>query len=383
MPLPRTPLDLQALSDAARKALSGPPPLKLMAARGLAPLPKPADVVSVLYQLSLETDAPLRTTAEKTARELPDRILGTALADPQLDPRVLDFFAELVVSRPSVLEALILNHAAADETIVTLAQQLGERELDLIAQNEQRILRAPGIIGALYMNKNTRMSTVDRVVELAVRHKIAVPGIPAWDEVVAAVLGTAKPTVGQQAAAPASKDAEEIDALFAAAVQVGSGEPEDRVADSSFAEEEKQETAEQAKKKVPIDRLSIPAKIRLATVGNAFARSILIRDSNKQVALATIRSPAMTDNEVIKFSAFRSLSDEVIRVIANSKDWTKNYQVKLNLVNNPKTPLSTAFKFLPFLQVRDLRSVARSKGIPQALANQAKKLVTAKMSGGD
>jgi hypothetical protein len=96
------------------------------------------------------------------------------------------------------------------------------------------------------------------------------------------------------------------------------------------------------------------------------------------VALAAIRSPGVTDNEAVKFSANRALSDDVVRVIANTKEWTKLYQVKVNLLNNPKTPLPVAMKFLPFLHPKDLRNVSRSKGIPSALVQQARKLLATK-----
>lgn len=368
MALAWTPLDV--LPDAARKAAAGPAPVKLMAARGLAPL-KPVELVSALYMLALDADAAVKAAAEKTASELPDKILAGALADPSLDARVLDFFAAKVAGRPALLEAIVLNKATADETIRELAASVGEKEIDLIATNEERLLRHPAIIGAMYMNPKARMSTVDRAVELAVRAGITVPGIPSWEEVVAAVLGAPAPTPAEAAAA---------DAAFAQAAAIGIGESQEAalVAEAVNDENATEDTVEQGKKKLDIARLSIPAKIRLATLGNAFARSILIRDSNKQVALAAIRAPGITDNEVVKFSANRALSDEVIRVIANSKEWLKLYQVKLNLVNNPKCPLPVAMRLLPLLHDKDLRNVAKSKGVPSALSAQAKKLVAQK-----
>src|SRR6188474_2803501 len=105
MALERTPLDPAAFSDAAKKILSGPGPLKLMAARGLAPIPKPAEVLSVLYQLALDADGAVKQAADKTAGELPDRILLPAVSDPGLDGRVLDFIASRVLGKPEVLQA--------------------------------------------------------------------------------------------------------------------------------------------------------------------------------------------------------------------------------------------------------------------------------------
>ena len=385
MPLHHTPLDPATLSEPAKKALGSAGPMKLMAARGLAPLPRPADIANVIYSLAQDADAPIAASAQKTAGELPEKVLSGALADPALDPRVLDFFALRIVGKPALVEALLLNKTTADETFKDLAGKLDERELEIIAQNEQRLLRHPAIIGALYMNPKTRMSTVDRAVELAVRNQVTVPGVPSWEDVVAAVLGLHKPA---PAAAPAPIDPATQDAVFqqVSAFAIGDAPIDDTLLEELLAEDDAgnpvapSKTTEQ--KQTQISKLSIPGKIRLATLGNAFARAMLIRDSNKQVALAAIRSPGMTDNEVAKFSSNRGLSDDVIRVIANNKEWTRLYTVKHNLVQNPKCPLATSMRFLPFLHDKDLKNLAKSKGIPSALSAQAKKLVSQKTGGG-
>jgi hypothetical protein len=374
MALPRTPLD--NLSDGVKKVLGGPPPAKMMAARGMAPL-KPTELAITLYMLSLDGEEALKTAASETAGKLPEKVLAGALADPTLDPRILDFFAPKIVTKPALVEALLLNRATADETVAEITGKLGEKEIEIVATNDERLLRHPAIIGAMYMNPRARMSTVDRAVELAVRNKVTVPGIAAWDEIVQAVLGVKRAMTLEEKAAQ--------DAAFAAVAQVAIGDgkggelveikPDDDL-ETVIAEEDK--VVEVTKANVPINELSIPGKIRMATLGNAFARAILIRDSNKQVALAAIRSPGVTDNEAVKFSANRALADDVVRVIANTKEWTKLYQVKVNLLNNPKCPLPVAMRFLPFLQPKDLRNISRSKGIPSALVAQAKKLLSTK-----
>ena len=183
-----TPLESATLSQAAQRAL-GPGPGRMMAARGMMPLP-PADQVAVLYQLSLDADTTLAASARATASQLPEKLLLGTLADPKLDARVLDFFAILVGKKPALFDAIALNPSIADETVADLASRASAREVDQLAQNEQRLLRHPEIIGAMYMNKHARMSTVDRVVELAVRNKIRVPGLAAWDEVARALAGS-------------------------------------------------------------------------------------------------------------------------------------------------------------------------------------------------
>src|SRR5438309_1714579 len=107
-----TPLDTTRLSPAIQKAL-GPGPARMMAARGMAPLP-PADQITVLYQLAIDADPKLAESAKQTAAGLPENIVATALANQALDPRVLDFFALTIAQKPAAFDAFIQNSAVAD-----------------------------------------------------------------------------------------------------------------------------------------------------------------------------------------------------------------------------------------------------------------------------
>jgi hypothetical protein len=119
-------------------------------------------------------------------------------------------------------------------------------------------------------------------------------------------------------------------------------------------------------------------KIRTAMLGDKYDRSILVRDSNKTVAMATIKSPKIREDEAVAYSANRALSLEVITYISNRRDWIKLYSVKLNLVMNPKTPMARSMNLLTFLNQADVQKVARSKNIPSALATAAKRKLEAR-----
>jgi len=363
----RTPLDTARLSPAVQKAL-GPGPGRMMAARGLVPLP-PGDQLAVLYQLSL--DGELGSTAQGTAKGLPEKVLAGALADARLDPRIVDLFADFVLDKPAAFEALVQNPQTADETIARLAGRAGGREVDRIAANEQRLLRHPEIIAAMYLNKHARMSTVDRAVELAVRNNVRVPNLPAWDEIARAL----------EKAPPASS---EQDALFAMAADAASGD------DSEVTQGDMNEEAFDAdgnplpipdKQDIPYERLSVPAKVRLAMTGNGYARAKAIRDPIRIVALAAIKSPAVTEFEAKSYAGNQTLAEDVIRYIAGRREWTKNIQVKKALCRNPKTPINDAAKLLPFLLEKDLNNLARSKGVPSAVSAQARKLIMQRKGG--
>lgn len=364
-----TPLDVATLSPAAQKAL-GPGPARMMAARGMAPLP-PGDQLAVLYQLSIDDDQNIANSARATAQGLPDTLLAGALGDAKLDKRVLDFFAQLATDKAAAFDALMQNPAVADETIATIAGKAGSREVDRIAANEQRLLRHPQIISAMYLNKHARMSTVDRAVELAVRNNVRVPGLSAWDEIARSLQGGS-----------ASSD----DALFAVAADAV--ERDDTMltqgdADAVADEDKLGEQAVEEAKEIPIDKLSIPGKIRLATLGSAFARAVLIRDPIKMVSTAAIKSPGVTEFEAARYAANQALSEEVIRFIASKREWTKLYGTKYALCRNPKTPVTDVMRMMPFLREKDLVSLTKSKGVASAVVAQARKLMSQRRSGGD
>src|SRR4030042_4668150 len=86
-------------------------------------------------------------------------------------------------------------------------------------------------------------------------------------------------------------------------------------------------------------KMTIPQKIRLAILGNREARNILVVDRNKVLPMAVMRSPRLTENDILVYAQHRNLPNYIYKYIAHNKKWIKNYPVKLALVNNPKTPL--------------------------------------------
>jgi hypothetical protein len=80
----------------------------------------------------------------------------------------------------------------------------------------------------------------------------------------------------------------------------------------------------------------------------------------------------MRENEAMRISASRSVSDDVLRSLALNREFTRNYQIKLNLVSNPRTPLTFASRLIPHLRESDLKSLSRSKNIAGAIAQAVK-----------
>lgn len=127
--------------------------------------------------------------------------------------------------------------------------------------------------------------------------------------------------------------------------------------------------------------MSVGDKIKLATLGNKEARSLLIKDANKVVIQAVINSPRLTDEEAISYASNRNYSKEVPRLIAVKKEFLKNYNVKLALVNNAKTPVPTALKLLSFIREKDLRKISKSKDVSSVIARTAMKMLSSRGRG--
>ncbi|HTN91124.1 MAG TPA: hypothetical protein VL242_45950, partial [Sorangium sp.] len=182
------PIDVGALSAPAQKMAQPGAPQKLrdMAARGIAPGLKPGEVVTLLVLLASREEEPAREAAAKTLSALPEPLLQGALGG-DLQPAVVDRLARLYADRLPVVERLCAMPAIAAETLEELARTGDEAVTEIIAVNEERLLKNPRVIEKLYLNKHTRMSTADRLVDLASRNGVELSGIPAWREVSLAI----------------------------------------------------------------------------------------------------------------------------------------------------------------------------------------------------
>jgi hypothetical protein len=356
------------LPKAVAALAAGASPAKLMAVRGMAPM-RPAEFVIAVYQLSFDADPAVKSAAEAAPASLPDKLVLGPLGDP-LPVQVLHFFAErLPPSRHQAIQKILLNQATADETFVLLGGRLDEGGLDVIFQNEVRLLRCPALVEALYFNKHARMSSVSRALELCARNGVRLDGIPAYADMAAAIMAD------PNAAAPSAADDAFAAVLTESSVAVPT-EP-DAEGDKVGAVEQSEPGGKRKPSAsfIKFDELKIFEKIRLATIGNAYCRSVLIRDSNRLVAMSVVRSPAITDGEIVAAASNRAVCDDVIRFISNSREYTKDYAVKQALVNNPKCPLASSLRLLSFLRPDDLKAISRSRNIPGALATAARKLL--------
>src|SRR5580693_6639741 len=182
-----------------------PAPLRQLAARGVGPGLRPEEALTVVALLSESDDAAVAATARATLEKLPAPLLNGALAG-DLPPGVLALIAPLYARNVAVMEKIVAHPALLSETVAAVAAIASEAVAELVATNEQRLLACPEIIEKLYMNKATRMSTADRILELAVRNGVELKGIPAYREAATAI--------GQELISEASAEPTPDDVLF-------------------------------------------------------------------------------------------------------------------------------------------------------------------------
>jgi len=120
---------------------------------------------------------------------------------------------------------------------------------------------------------------------------------------------------------------------------------------------------------------SVNKKITQATLGSREDRSRLIKEQNRLIIYSVINSPKITDDEIVAYAGNKNLSKEVPFLISTRREFTKKYSVKVALVNNPKTSVSTSTKFLRHLLGKDLTTVAKSKNVPKVLSKTAFKML--------
>jgi hypothetical protein len=337
---------------------AAPVPLRMMAAKGLVPL-SPSDMLGALFMLTFDAEQNVRDTAAKTAAGLPDKILGSALRDEGVQAPVLGWFLGLLKGNDTYAEMLILNATTPDEAVADVAATCSGKLAEIVGQNQLRVLRHEDIVRKLCTNPNASQALIDSVCDFAVRSGLVLADVPQMQAARVRLFGP------QAAVAPPDPGptAEQVLQDFK------------EVQDETAAPMEEGKRLNLTQR---IMKMSIAEKIKLATLGNKEARSLLIRDSNKLVCTAVIRSPRITDGEVLATAINKAANEEVLRIIYNNREWTKNQKIKLALVKNPKIPLTVVMKFLNTLRDSELKDLARDRNVPSGVATHARKMMEKK-----
>jgi regulator of extracellular matrix RemA (YlzA/DUF370 family) len=375
---------------------TAPQPARLAAASGLLPLPQ-TDLFEVLVALRQADDAEIAAAADETLKsQSADDILIAARANDTA-PLVLDYLATVAGLNRQIQEAIVQNHKTPDRAVANVAATTTDAAvLELIVINQQRLVRFPEIIDAILAN-SARSAEAERRAQETRREFFE-------KERGAEQIAQELRARGKSAAAEffESADLRGLSAndawLIAEHIEVSDADLDNSWLPAERYEELVEETVEEHAAnfkriveheriemgEVPAERVSLIRRImfmnardrmKLAMKGDREARSILIRDSNKVVATAVINNPRVTDQEVENIAAMRTISDEVLRLIATKSAWARSYPIIHNLVRNPRTPLPTVVSTLPRIRSKDLQHLSQNRNVSEGVRRQALRLV--------
>jgi len=281
----------------------------------------PADRAEILALLAGDADEMVSERAQDAILSQPVESFVEAIRREQALPALLSYAAKNLADKPGVCDAMVQNKNCPAEYLVPVVRHLSTLGIQSLMEELDRVSESPALASAL---EHSASLTVEQKNQL---HEIHGPGAPIDEAALAEAAAAAEPDV--------------------------------------------------ARRQTLIERLAkmtVAQRVQFAIKGGSEARRTLIRDSNKVVQRAVLQSPRLTDQEVEAFASMSSLTDEILRLIANNRNFRKNYTVVRNLINNPKTPIDVSLHMLPILNAIDLKRLTTNKNIPETLRSTANKL---------
>ena len=121
--------------------------------------------------------------------------------------------------------------------------------------------------------------------------------------------------------------------------------------------------------------MTVPEKMKYAMKGTREMRAILIRDPNRMVASAVLSCPKVNEAEAEAFAKMGNVSEDILRTIAQTRAWIKNYGVTLSLTKNPKTPVAITLQLMQRLTDGDVKRLSTDRNVPEPVRIAARRRV--------
>jgi hypothetical protein len=281
-----------------------------------------ADRAEVLAVLSSDADEMVAERAQAALLSQPVDSFVAALKRENAMPTLYEYAAKNLADKPGIGDAMVQNKNCSAEYLVPIVRHLSMLGVQALMEELDRVSESPALAGALEHSPNISLDQKHQLVELR-----------------------------------------------------GEGPPIDEAALADAAAAAEPDAARRQTLLQRLAKMSVAQRVQYAIKGGSEARRTLIRDTNKVVQRAVLQSPRLTDQEVEAFASMSSLTDEILRLIANNRAFRKKYVVVRNLMNNPKTPLDVSLHMLPILNAIDLKRLSTNKNIPETLRTTAHKLM--------
>jgi len=282
---------------------------------------EPADRAEILAVLSADGDEAVASRAQGALLFQTTESFVEALKREQAVHALFAYAAKHLAEKPGITDAMAQSPSCPPDFIVPLVRHLSTNGVQSLLENLLRLSESPALCAALDHSTSITMEQRNLLREL---HGPSTP---------------------------------QDEAALAEAVAAAGLDPEKRL---SLLQE--------------IAKMNVAARVQFAVRGGTEARRTLIRDVSRVVQRAVLQSPKLSDQEVEGFASMSTLTDEILRLIANNRNFRKNYSVIRNLLSNAKTPLDVSLHLLPSLNKQDLKRLTMNKNVPEVLRTSAMKL---------
>lgn len=318
------------------------------AARGFVPL-SPSDLVRAVGSILSQGDAELVALCEETFRSFDAEALLEAARARETRPEQLDAIARRCQEK-AVLEGVIQHRAVADVTLVWLARRVMPELQDVLITNQSRLLAAPAIVESLFENPDLSTDIrrrADEFLEEFFLKKEREEGEPL----------------------PEAEEYEEPVVPASASPAAPSAAPSGTGAEAAAPEEE-------ASKDVLVRLTALPVsqRIRVAFRGTREERLFLVRDTNRLVSTAVLKSPKTNEADAEAIANMKSVSEDVLRAVAQRREWMKKYSLMSAIVRNPRSPIDVTLPLILRLSPRDQTTLSTDRNIPEAVRVTAKRI---------
>jgi len=323
------------------------------AARGFVPL-APGDLVRAVGSVLASGEAGLAKIAEATFLTFPFEALRDAVRSDGVRKEQLDAIARRSKDA-AVLEAVIQHKTVAVETLAWLAERVPPPLQDVLVTNHVRLLASPVIVERLFENPELSADIRRRADEFLEEFFL-------------------KPDQADR-----DREAEEaldrVDEVLPEAEEVVEGRDREKVPpgvdpDHVLTEEEKLSLFTR------LSKLTVAQRIKLAYTGNREERLYLIRDTNRLVTAAVLKSPKTNQADAEVVANMKSVSEDVLRSIGNRREWVKKYTIVLALARNPRAPVATTVALVARLTARDQKTLSTDRNIPEVVRVTARRAVS-------
>ncbi len=352
-----------------------PEPMVMALVGGSLPLPT-LDLLQALAHAGLR-DTPYRQRALAFFETMPESLLAGVLTEAIDPPAPL----QLILchrKEPALLETALLNPSITSAIVEDSIPSLPGSVLEIVLNNQVLWLQRPRILDLLEEHPEGEYVIKRRINEFRfevlglIPEEVKQDRLAIIDAVEAGQLDRAWSELPlPKALSPEEADAEVETEEMAAERRLLASRP---LVDDQGVEINLTITQRVAK-------LNTNQKIMLAIKGGKEERTLLIREANRLIQVNVLRNGRITEGEVAHIAQMRTINEEVLRIISNSREWMKKYPITKALVMNPRTPLPVAMTHFKRLFESDLKLLMKDRNVPELLRREAKRMVEMKAQG--